>query len=241
MNLLDQIDPSRIPQHVAIIMDGNGRWAEQRGNKRLFGHQNGVNAVRQSVEAAGKSGVKYLTLYAFSTENWSRPQDEVDGLMELLASSIGAEIDTLIQNGIQLRLIGRMQDLPEEVQRKLHLAVERTSQCQALTLVVALNYGARQEIADAARQMVLDCQRGAIGPADISPDTMRRYLYTAQIPDPELMIRTSGERRLSTFLLWQLAYTELHFCPVLWPDFCAADFYRALIDYQHRSRRFGGV
>lgn len=241
MNLLEQIDPSRVPQHVAIIMDGNGRWAKQRGNKRIFGHQNGVNAVRQVTEAAGRSGVKYLTLYAFSTENWSRPQDEVDGLMELLARSIGAEIGTLIQNGIRLRIIGRMQGLPAEVQQKLHMAMERTAQGQSLTLVVALNYGGHQEIADAARQMALDCQRGILSPDDITPDTMARYLYTSGIPDPELMIRTSGEHRLSNFLLWQLAYTELHFSPVLWPDFCADDFYRALIDYQQRSRRFGGV
>lgn len=241
MNLLDQIDRQRVPQHVAIIMDGNGRWAQQRGNKRLYGHKNGVNAVKQATEAAARAGVKYLTLYAFSTENWNRPADEVNGLMQLLANSIGTEINTLIKNGIQLRIIGRMEGLPNDVQQKLQMAIERTADCQTLTLVVALNYGAQQELADAMRQMATDCIKGSLLPADITPETIQHYLYTANIPNPELMIRTSGEQRLSNFLLWQMAYTELHFTPVLWPDFVADDFYRAIIDFQQRERRFGGV
>ena len=241
MDLLEQIDRQRVPQHVAIIMDGNGRWAQQRGNKRLYGHENGVNAVRQATEAAGKAGVKYLTLYAFSTENWNRPKDEVDGLMMLLVDSINTELDTLIKNGIQLRIIGQTQCLPQQVQQKLQVAIDKTAHCETLTLIVALNYGAHQELADAARQIAIDCQNGKLSPNDIAPSTVQQYLYTASIPNPELMIRTSGEHRLSNFLLWQMAYTELHFTPVLWPDFTTDDFYKAIIDFQHRERRFGGT
>lgn len=241
MDLLEQIDRQRVPQHVAIIMDGNGRWAQQRGNKRLYGHENGVNAVRQATEAAGKAGVKYLTLYAFSTENWSRPKDEVEGLMLLLVESINTELQTLIKNGIQLRIIGQTQGLPLQVQQKLQVAIDKTAHCETLTLIVALNYGAHQELADAARQMAIDCLNGKLSPNDISPSTVQQYLYTASIPNPELMIRTSGEHRLSNFLLWQMAYSELHFTPVLWPDFTQDDFYKAIIDFQHRERRFGGT
>lgn len=241
MDLLEQIDRQRVPQHVAIIMDGNGRWAQQRGNKRLYGHENGVNAVRQATEAAGKAGVKYLTLYAFSTENWSRPKDEVEGLMLLLVESINTELQTLIKNGIQLRIIGQTQGLPLQVQQKLQVAIDKTAHCETLTLIVALNYGAHQELADAARQMAIDCLNGKLSPNDILPSTVQQYLYTASIPNPELMIRTSGEHRLSNFLLWQMAYSELYFTPVLWPDFTQDDFYKAVIDFQHRERRFGGT
>ena len=241
MDLLEQIDRQRVPQHVAIIMDGNGRWAQQRGNKRLYGHENGVNAVRQATEAAGKAGVKYLTLYAFSTENWSRPKDEVEGLMLLLVESINTELQTLIKNGIQLRIIGQTQGLSLQVQQKLQVAIDKTAHCETLTLIVALNYGAHQELADAARQMAIDCLNGKLSPNDILPSTVQQYLYTASIPNPELMIRTSGEHRLSNFLLWQMAYSELYFTPVLWPDFTQDDFYKAVIDFQHRERRFGGT
>lgn len=241
MDLLEQIDRQRVPQHVAIIMDGNGRWAQQRGNKRLYGHENGVNAVRQATEAAGKAGVKYLTLYAFSTENWNRPKDEVEGLMLLLVESINTELQTLIKNGIQLRIIGQTQGLPLQVQQKLQVAIDKTAHCETLTLIVALNYGAHQELADAARQMAIDCLNGKLSPNDILPSTVQQYLYTASIPNPELMIRTSGEHRLSNFLLWQMAYSELYFTPVLWPDFTQDDFYKAVIDFQHRERRFGGT
>ena len=241
MDLLEQIDRQRVPQHVAIIMDGNGRWAQQRGNKRLYGHENGVNAVRQATEAAGKAGVKYLTLYAFSTENWNRPKDEVEGLMLLLVESINTELQTLIKNGIQLRIIGQTQGLSLQVQQKLQVAIDKTAHCETLTLIVALNYGAHQELADAARQMAIDCLNGKLSPNDILPSTVQQYLYTASIPNPELMIRTSGEHRLSNFLLWQMAYSELYFTPVLWPDFTQDDFYKAVIDFQHRERRFGGT
>lgn len=222
-------------------MDGNGRWAQQRGNKRLYGHENGVNAVRQATEAAGKAGVKYLTLYAFSTENWNRPKDEVEGLMLLLVESINTELQTLIKNGIQLRIIGQTQGLSLQVQQKLQVAIDKTAHCETLTLIVALNYGAHQELADAARQMAIDCLNGKLSPNDILPSTVQQYLYTASIPNPELMIRTSGEHRLSNFLLWQMAYSELYFTPVLWPDFTQDDFYKAVIDFQHRERRFGGT
>lgn len=241
MSLLEQINKERVPRHVAIIMDGNGRWAQQHGNERIFGHQNGVKAVKAATEAAGKSGVKYLTLYAFSTENWSRPKQEVDALMGLLVDSINNEIDTLLQNDIRLLSIGNIKALPESVQNQLQEAIDRTAHCKTLTTILALSYGSRYEICEAAKQLAIDYKKGAISLNDITPERFGQYLQTADIPDPELLIRTSGEIRLSNFLLWQLAYAEFHFTPVLWPDFTHEDFYQAIIDYQKRDRRFGRV
>lgn len=239
MTLIDEIDKSRVPQHVAIIMDGNGRWAKQRGNQRIFGHQNGVKAVRAATEAAGEVGVKYLTLYAFSSENWSRPKSEVDALMGLLVETINSEIETLLKNDIRLLTIGDTSALPIAVQEKLKDVISRTANCKTLTAILALSYGARFEIVEAAKKIALSVKDGKLNVDDLNPEIFSHYLDTANIPDPALMIRTSGEVRLSNFLLWQLAYAELYFTPVLWPDFNKEEFYKAIIEYQKRERRFG--
>ncbi|MEW5846722.1 MAG: isoprenyl transferase [Bacteroidota bacterium] len=239
MSLIDQIDRNRVPEHVAIIMDGNGRWAKQRGNQRIFGHKNGVKAVKAATEAAGEIGVKYLTLYAFSTENWNRPKSEVDALMGLLVDTINSEMETLLKNGIRVLTIGDRSMLPPDVQRKLNDVIVRTASCTTITTVLALNYGSRLEITEAVKKIAIDAQQGKLSAEQITPETISDYLYTANIPDPALLIRTSGELRLSNFLLWQLAYTELYFTPVLWPDFTKDDFFKAIIDYQKRERRFG--
>jgi undecaprenyl diphosphate synthase len=239
MSLIDQIDRNRVPEHVAIIMDGNGRWAKQRGNQRIFGHKNGVKAVKAATEAAGEIGVKYLTLYAFSTENWNRPKSEVDALMGLLVDTINSEMETLLKNGIRVLTIGDRSMLPPDVQRKLNDVIVRTASCTTITTVLALNYGSRLEITEAVKKIAIDAQQGKLSAEQITPVTISDYLYTANIPDPALLIRTSGELRLSNFLLWQLAYTELYFTPVLWPDFTKDDFFKAIIDYQKRERRFG--
>lgn len=222
-------------------MDGNGRWAKQRGNERIFGHEHGVEAVRAATEAAGEAGVKYLTLYAFSTENWTRPKDEVDALMRLLVETISAEINTLIKNDVKLLTIGNINALPTDVQDRIKAATEITSKGKTLTLIVALNYGAQQEIIDAAIKIATSCKQGSINPADINKELFANHLYTANIPDPELLIRTSGEMRLSNFLLWQLAYAEFIFIPTLWPDFTKDDFFNAIVEFQQRERRFGGT
>ena len=236
--LTDQgIDPDRVPAHVAIIMDGNGRWANDRGEERVFGHLHGVDSVRATVEAALKAGVRYLTLYAFSTENWNRPKAEVEALMDLLVRTLVQEADDLRAKGVRLRTIGDMSSLPQAAQAQLKEAVERTADQQGLDLVLALSYSAKWEIVQAVRRMVSD----GLDPEDIEADTIDRYLTTADLPDPELMIRTSGERRISNFMLWQLAYAEFHFTPVMWPDFRQAHFLDAIRDYHHRERRFGGV
>ncbi len=239
MSVLEQIDKTKVPEHVAIIMDGNGRWAQQRGNQRIFGHKNGVKAVRAATEAAGELGVKYLTLYAFSTENWNRPKSEVDALMGLLVDTINSEMETLLKNGIRILTIGDIGMLPVRVQQKLNDVIEKTSKCNAITTILALSYGSRLEISEAAKRMAMDVLTGKILPEQINPELFSGYLYTAGIPDPELLIRTSGEIRLSNFLLWQLAYTELYFTTVLWPDFSKEEFYKAVLDYQKRERRFG--
>lgn len=239
MALIDEINRDKVPQHVAIIMDGNGRWAKQRGNQRIFGHQNGVTAVRAATEAAGEIGVKYLTLYAFSSENWSRPKSEVDALMGLLVETINSEIDTLLKNDIRLLTIGDIESLPKKVQEKLRDGINRTSNCKRLTTILALSYGSRIEIADAVKKIVSDVTSGKISESEINPEMFSNYLNTSGIPDPALMIRTSGEIRLSNFLLWQLAYAELYFTPVLWPDFTKEEFFNAIIEYQKRERRFG--
>lgn len=238
MNIQD-LDQNRMPQHVAVIMDGNGRWAQQRLERRLFGHQNAITSVRQTVEAAAECGIKYLTLYAFSTENWNRQQEEVEGLMELLAKALVNELSTLQQNGVRLRTIGDIDRLPEATRLKLLSAIEQTASNKRITLVLALSYSARWEITEAVRSMASEVVAGQLSPEQIDESVISQHLATASIPDPDLLIRTSGELRISNFLLWQMAYTEFYFTDVLWPDFRKEHFFTAIADYQHRQRRFG--
>jgi undecaprenyl diphosphate synthase len=239
MSLIEQIEKDRLPKHVAIIMDGNGRWAKGKGKLRVFGHQNGVTAVRDTVEGAVELGIKYLTLYAFSTENWNRPKLEVIALMELLVSTISKETKTLMENGVKLNAIGNLKSLPERCYRQLQETIEKTSGNQACTLTLALSYSSRWEITEAAKELAANVRDGKIKAEDITEETFSKYLNTADMPDPELMIRTSGEYRISNYLLWQLAYSELYFTPKLWPDFRRADLFEAVIDFQKRERRFG--
>jgi undecaprenyl diphosphate synthase len=236
---LEDIDKTRVPQHVAIIMDGNGRWAQRQAHQRIFGHQNAMTAVRQAVEAAVACGVKYLTLYTFSTENWNRPQDEIDGLMELLIKAVRDETKTLMDNNVRLQTIGDTNRIPEKSRSKLMECIDTTAGNTAMTLVLALSYSSRWEVAQALRTLCSDARDGRIQPADIDEETLRRYLVTKDYPDPDLLIRTGGELRISNFLLWQMAYTELYFSEQLWPDFRHEDFYSAVYDYQNRQRRFG--
>lgn len=239
MSFSDQIELKRVPEHVAIIMDGNGRWAAMRGNDRTFGHEHGVEAVRASIKAASKIGVKYLTLYAFSTENWNRPKFEVDALMTLLVHVIKAETDELNRNNVRLKIIGDRNSLPRMVLRETDRMVEKLSNNTGLTVVMALSYSSHWEIINAVKSIASDVKKGKINPEDISRERFHSYLSTAEIPDPELMIRTSGETRLSNFLLWQLAYSELYFTPKLWPDFTEEDFFEIICSFQQRERRFG--
>lgn len=239
MSLIDQIDKDRLPQHVAIIMDGNGRWAKEKGRMRVFGHQNGVVSVRDTVEGAVELGIKHLTLYAFSTENWNRPKLEVMALMELLVSTINKETKTLMKNGVRLNAIGNLTSLPEKCFRQLTETIEKTSQNKACTLTLALSYSSRWEITEAAKRLAIDVKEGKQNAEDITEDTFASYLSTCDMPDPELMIRTSGEHRISNYLLWQLAYSELYFTDKLWPDFRREDLFQAVIDFQKRERRFG--
>ena len=241
MNLKDQIDRDRLPRHIAMIMDGNGRWAQKKGGERLFGHRNGVESVRQVMEAAGELGVEYLTLYAFSTENWSRPRTEIDGLMALLTSTIKKETANLNENNVRLLVIGNITDLPSSVQKHLAEAIQSTSRNTGLKLVLGLSYSGRWEITEAVKKMCREAASGQLDPDSIDSCLLESYLNSAFMPDPELLIRTSGERRISNFLLWKLAYTELYFTPVLWPDYRKEHFYEAIIDYQRRERRFGKV
>ena len=238
MTCKDKINTDKLPEHVAIIMDGNGRWAEKKGNQRVFGHKNGVTAVRETVEAAAEIGIRYLTLYAFSTENKNRPKQEVDALMSLLISSLSNETPTLMKNNISLAAIGNIEQLPTDVAAGLKASVEETAPNTGLKLILALNYGARGEILDAVNRIKADAVSGKLN-TDVSEDIFSEYLNTRNIPDPELMIRTGGEYRVSNFLLWQIAYCELYFTPVLWPDFRKEDFYKAVVDFQKRERRFG--
>ena len=228
-----------MPRHIAIIMDGNGRWARQKGMPRVFGHRNGVKAVREATEAAAEIGVKYLTLYAFSTENWSRPKNEVNALMELLVNTIKKEIKTLNKNRIRLQTIGEISKLPPQSYKALLQAIEDTRNNDRMTLVLALNYSAKWEITRAARRLATAAQSGGLDPASIDQKTFADALTTKDIPDPELLIRTSGENRISNFLLWQIAYAELYFTKTLWPDFRKKDLYEAILDFQERERRFG--
>lgn len=237
----EDLDKDKLPRHIAIIMDGNGRWAKQKGNPRVFGHKNGVAAVRDTVEAAAELGIGYLTLYAFSTENWKRPRTEIDALMSLLVSTINKETKTLMDNNVRLHAIGDLGSLPKKVAGQLAGAIERTSGNTGLNLILALSYSARWEISEAIRRISLQVKEGDLDAASIGADTVDQYLTTAAFPDPELLIRTSGEYRISNFLLWQIAYTELYFTKTLWPDFRKEHLYKAIADYQCRERRFGGT
>ena len=238
-DLKPQIDLSRLPEHVAIIMDGNGRWAQEKGEDRLFGHFHGVESVRNIVEGAAELGIGYLTLYAFSTENWDRPANEVAGLMSLLVDTIRKEVPTLNKNNIRLQVIGDRQMLPDFAQKELQEALELTAANTGLTLVMALSYSSRWEITNAVKQIALEVKAGTLDPQQITQDTISDYLCTKGIPDQALVIRTSGEFRISNFLLYQLAYAELYFTPILWPDFRKPHLYEAILDFQQRERRFG--
>ncbi|MFM1970232.1 MAG: hypothetical protein RL731_54 [Bacteroidota bacterium] len=238
-DLKHHIDLTRLPEHVAIIMDGNGRWAEEKGEDRLFGHFHGVASVRDIVEGAAELGIGYLTLYAFSTENWDRPANEVAGLMSLLVDTIRKEVPTLNKNNIRLQVIGDRKMLPDFAQTELEEALELTASNTGLTLVMALSYSSRWEITNAVKQIAMDVQAGSLDPQQINQDTIADYLCTKGIPDPALVIRTSGEFRISNFLLYQLAYAELYFTPILWPDFRKPNLYEAILDFQQRERRFG--
>jgi len=233
------INPEKLPRHIAIIMDGNGRWAQEKGQDRLFGHIHGVESVREIVEAAAEIGIQYLTLYAFSTENWDRPQDEVSGLMELLVETIKKEVPRLNNNNVRMHVIGALDMMPEKARHELMAAVDETASNTGLNLIMALSYSSRWEIIDAVKKMTADAAKGILLPEQVNHDTFRSYLNSSAFPDPELMIRTSGEFRISNFLLYQLAYTELYFTPTLWPDFRKAQLQEAIIDYQKRERRFG--
>jgi undecaprenyl diphosphate synthase len=239
MALKEEINIDKLPRHIAIIMDGNGRWAQEKGQDRLFGHVHGVESVRNIVEGCAEIGIEYLTFYAFSTENWDRPEDEVSGLMTLLIDTIKQEVTTLNKNNIRLHVIGNTDMLPPSANKQLQEAIMETSHNTGLNLVMALSYSSRWEIINAVKCIAKDIEGKKITPEQITEDTFSNYLCTANMPDPELMIRTSGEYRISNFLLYQSAYTELYFSNTLWPDFRKEDLYKALIDYQGRQRRFG--
>ena len=239
MSLRDQIDNTRIPQHVAIIMDGNGRWAEEQGQDRLYGHFHGVASVRDIVEGSAELGVKFLTLYAFSTENWDRPEPEVTGLMELLVETIRKEVPVLNKNNIRLHMIGALSMLPPYANKAMQEALALTADNTGLNLIMALSYSSRWELVSAVKKIALDVKASKLDPEDITQDTLQKYLSTSNFPDPELMIRTSGEYRISNFLLYQLAYAELYFTNTRWPDFRKENLYEAILDYQGRERRFG--
>ena len=239
MSLKDSIDLTSLPQHIAIIMDGNGRWAKSKGKNRLFGHTNGVTAVRATTEGCAELGVKYLTLYAFSTENWNRPMLEVSGLMNLLLKTIQLEVKTLQKNNIRLRAIGNIDELPGNTAKELRQAMDETAGNTRMDLILALNYSGKADILQSAKKIVEGVKTGAIKEEDINEEMLTNQLYTAGIPDPELMIRTSGEQRISNFLLWQLAYSEFYFTEKFWPDFDKEELYQAIVTFQNRERRFG--
>ncbi|MDP2424570.1 MAG: isoprenyl transferase [Bacteroidales bacterium] len=239
MDLKEKIDLEKLPVHVAIIMDGNGRWARMRGKHRVFGHEQGVISVRETAEAAAELGIKYLTLYAFSTENWNRPMQEVEALMELLVQTINLETKTLIDNNIRLLTIGDTQRLNHQCYAELQKAIATTASNTRMDLILALSYSSRWEITEAMKQIAAKVRTGALQPADITENMISSHLATADIPDPELLIRTSGEYRISNFMLWQSAYTEMYFTQTMWPDFRKNDLHAAIIDFQQRERRFG--
>jgi undecaprenyl diphosphate synthase len=239
MSLKHQIIPSRVPEHIAIIMDGNGRWAQEQGQDRLFGHFHGVQSVRDIVEGCAEIGVKYLTLYAFSTENWDRPEKEVTGLMELLVETIRKEVPILNGNNIKMHAIGALTMLPPSARQALQEAIDMTAENTGLNLIMALSYSSRWELVDAVKKIASDVKAGNLEVEAIGQETLQQYLSTSQFPDPELMIRTSGEYRISNFLLYQLAYAELYFTQTRWPDFRKENLYEAIVDFQNRERRFG--
>jgi undecaprenyl diphosphate synthase len=239
MSLKEQINKEKIPNHVAIIMDGNGRWAKQQGFMRVIGHENGTKSVRQTVEASAELGIKNLTLYAFSTENWNRPKLEVQTLMKLLVKSLKKEIKTLQDNNIKLSAIGNLNDLPKKAHQELLDVIEKTKNNTNMTLTLALSYGSREEIVNVIKELSLKVKNNIISAESIDESIINKHLYTQNLPDVDLLIRTSGEQRISNFLLWQIAYAELYFTDILWPDFKKEDLYEALINYQNRERRFG--
>ena len=242
MEYQSNIDPSKLPEHIAIIMDGNGRWAKKQGLlNRIFGHKSAITSVRETTETCAEIGIKYLTLYAFSTENWSRPKEEVNALMELLVSTIKSEAPTLTKNNVRLNAIGDLASLPVSCQKELAETIELTKHNSGLILTLALSYSGRWEIIEAVKKIALAVSKNTIAIDSINDTTFRNYLSDSTLPDPELLIRTSGEFRVSNFLLWQIAYTEIHITDVLWPDFRKKDLYNALIDFQKRERRFGKI
>lgn len=239
MSFKERLSKEKLPKHIAIIMDGNGRWAKQKGNIRLFGHNNGAKAVNEVVEASVELGIEHLTLYAFSTENWNRPRLEIEGLMKLLVSTIDKELQKLMTHNVRLSTIGEIHKLPPKVQNKLQHAIDETANNKGTNLNLAISYSGRWEITEAIKQIANEVKKGSITLENITDNTINQYLSTYSIPDPELLIRTSGEYRISNFLLWQIAYTELFFSPKLWPDFNKEDFFEAIYSYQQRERRFG--
>jgi undecaprenyl diphosphate synthase len=238
---MERLNPDMLPRHVAVIMDGNGRWAKKRGLGRIAGHQKGIQSVRDVVRTTRELGIPWLTLYAFSEENWKRPKFEVKALMDLLNRYLKGELKEMLDNGIRLACMGQTDKLPPSVQRTLWHTIEKTAHNEKMTLTLALSYGGRQEILRAIRTMLEDLQGGALVPKQITEDRLSHYLYTAGIPDPDLLIRTSGEYRISNFLLWQIAYTEIYITPTLWPDFRKERYLEALLNYQKRERRFGSI
>lgn len=240
-SLRENIDFNNLPRHIAVIMDGNGRWAKSKGAARIFGHRNAIQAVKDVTEGCGELGIKYLTLYAFSTENWGRPKDEVDALMQLLVNTLKKEIHTLHENQVQLHTIGDVSHLPKDCQNNLAEAIDATKNNSGLILQLALNYSGRWEIVEAAKKLAEEAKQGLIQPEEIDEHYFSQHLKTAGVPDPELLIRTSGELRISNFLLWQIAYTEIFITPTFWPDFRKENLYEAICVYQKRERRFGKV
>lgn len=238
-DLIENIIPEKIPKHIAIIMDGNGRWANEKGQDRLFGHVSGVESVRETVKTGIELGVSYLTLYAFSTENWKRPKEEVDGIMDLLITSIANETEEFNKNGVRLLTIGEINDLPKQCAKSLNNAIELTKENSKLTLILALNYSSKWEINQALKKIAFAVKKDDIAISEITEELIHQHLYTNSIPDPELLIRTGGEYRISNFLLWQIAYSELYFTEIQWPDFRRENLVLAIIEYQNRERRFG--
>lgn len=241
MSLKDKINPQRLPKHVAIIMDGNGRWAKCQGKDRLFGHQNGVESVREVTEASVELGIKFITFYAFSTENWNRPVDEIEGLMHLMIQAIENETPTLMKNNVRFEVIGDIQKINKETKEAIERITEKTKNNSALTMIIALSYSSRWEIEQAIKTIALEVKNGELDIDDINQDLISNHLCTKNYPDPDLLIRTSGEYRISNFLMWQLSYSELYFTDVFWPDFKRENYYEAILDFQSRERRFGKI
>lgn len=241
MDLNGNIQKEKLPKHIAIIMDGNGRWAKKQGAMRVFGHRSAVKAVRETTEACAELGIKYLTLYAFSTENWNRPKLEVNALMELLVNTLAKELPTLQKNNIRLQAIGNLNNLPSRCERQLQDVMDQTSENRHMTLTLALSYGSRDDMRQALQRIAEDVRQGNIAPEAITDSTLGEYLSTSGMPEPELLIRTSGEHRISNFLLWEIAYSEIYFTPVLWPDFRKEHLHEAIVDFQRRERRFGKI